>query len=234
MRSWRDEQSAFTLVELVIALGIFGIIMTVAYLSLTSLTESKQALDDTRDNRFVADAVLGRMTRELQLAFAGLPLMPPQDNLSTPNSSKVCLIGEQGSLSNGEAGDRIEFLAMEGGQYLPDGGSHSGVVQISYRVELDPERPAGGQDSYLLIRQETPYIRPFDKAYEKTMVFPVVKNIVAMRFRYLLPNEDSWAEEWGKDTRINLPRLLEFTIKLRSPKGTIETFTTSVPFRSKP
>ncbi len=228
------KPTGFTLIELVIALGIFGIIMTVAYLSLSSITESKQVLDDTRDNRLVADAVLGRMTRELQLAFAGLPLMPAQDKLTTPYSAKICLVGETDTLSNGEPGDRINFLAMEGGQYLPDGGSHSGIVQISYRVERDPEQPLGSPDSYLLIRQETPYIRPFEKAYEKTMVFPVVKNILALRFRYLMPDEDTWSPTWGEESRVNLPRLVEFTIKLRSPKGTIETFTTSVPFRSKP
>ncbi len=44
------DSSGFTLIELVIALGIFGIVMSVAYLSLTSITEAKQTLDDTRES----------------------------------------------------------------------------------------------------------------------------------------------------------------------------------------
>lgn len=229
----KQRQSGFTLVELVIALGIFGIVMTVAYLSLTSITEAKQTLDDTRDVGQVADAVLSRMTRELQLAFAGLPLMPPPDNLGTPYSSKVNLIGEEDSLPNGMPGDRITFLAMEGGQYLPDGGAHSGVVQISYRAERDPDKPSN-EESYYLVRQETPYTRPFDKAYQKTMIFPVTRDLVSLQFRYLEKNGDAWTGTWGKDANVNLPRLVHFTLQIRSPRGSIETFSTSVPLRAKP
>lgn len=228
------DSSGFTLIELVIALGIFGIVMSVAYLSLTSITEAKQTLDDTRDVGQVADAVLSRMTRELQLAFAGLPLMPPPDNLSTPNSPKINLIGEEDNLPNGQPGDKITFLAMEGGQYLPDGGAHSGVVQISYRVERDPDRPSDAEASYYLVRQETPYTRPFDKAYQKTMVFPVTRDLVSLQFRYLEKDGAGWSSTWGKDTRINLPQLVHFTLQIRSPRGNIETFSTSVPLRSKP
>lgn len=230
----KRSSSGFTLIELVIALGIFGIVMSIAYFSLSSITQAKQVLDDTRDNRFVADAILSRMTRELQLAFAGLALMPPQDRLSQPYPAKVCLVGEEDTLRNGQPGDRINFLAMEGGQYLPDGGAHSGIVQISYRVEPDPDQPLSSDSTYYLVRQETPYIRPFEKAYEKTMVFPITRRLIGLEFRYLSRDEDEWSKTWGEDDRLNLPRLVQLTVKIRSPQGIIDSFTTSVPFRAKP
>lgn len=228
------RQDGFTLIELVIALGIFGVVMSIAYLSLTSITAAKKAIDETRDSGAVANAVLSRMTRELQLAFAGLPLMPPPDQLGQPFPAKINLIGEEDTLSNGLPGDRITFLAMEGGQYLPDGGSHSGIVQITYRVERDPDQPQSREATYYLIRQETPYIRPFEKAYEKTMIFPITKDLVALQFRYMNPEEENqWSSTWGKDARVNLPRIVHFTLQIRSPQGTIETYSTSVPLRSK-
>jgi hypothetical protein len=122
---------------------------------------------------------------------------------------------------------------MEGGQYLPDGGAHSGIVQISYRVEKDPDQQNGPNSTYYLIRQETPYIRPFDKAYQKTMIFPITRDLVSLEFRYLDKEDGGWSNDWGKDTRINLPRLIHFSLQLRSPRGTIETFATTVPMRSK-
>lgn len=228
------RNSGFTLIELVIALGIFGVIMSVTYFSLSGITQAKQTLDDTRDIGLVADAVLSRMTRELQLAFAGLALMPPREDLNQPYSAKICLIGDEDSLDNGQPGDKITFLAMEGGQYLPDGGTHSGVVQITYRVERDPDQPGGKDATYYLIRQETPYTRPFDKAYEKTMVFPVSRDVVGLQFRYLERDGDQWVNTWGKDTHVNLPRLVSFVLQLKSPRGTIQTFSTSVPLRAKP
>ena len=39
-------------------------------------------------------------------------------------------------------------MALEGGQYLPDGGTHSGVVQITYRVDKDPEARSGEEPRY--------------------------------------------------------------------------------------
>lgn len=230
----RVRSSGFTLIELVIALGIFGIVMTVAYLSLTSITEAKQTLDDTRDVGQVADAVLSRMTRELQLAFAGIPIMPPPDRLNAPNSAKVNLIGEEDTLPNGLPGDSVTFLAMEGGQYLPDGGAHSGVVQISYRVQEDPEQSGSNREAtYYLVRQETPYTRPFDKAYQKTMVFPITRDLVSLQFQYLDKDGQSWTGTWGKDNKLNLPQLVRFSLQIRTPRGAIETFTTTVPLRSK-
>jgi hypothetical protein len=174
------------------------------------------------------------MTRELQLAFAGIPLMPPQEDLKARLPTKICLVGEHEKLSDDRAKDKITFLAMEGGQYLPDGGAHSGVVQVTYRVEEDPDSTSSENRTYYLIRDEIPYTRPFEKAYERRMTFPITKNLISLKFRYLSRDDKGWSDEWGKDELANLPRLVYFELQLRSPKGRILSYGTTVPFRSKP
>lgn len=92
----KRDSAGFTLIEIVIAVSILAAIVGVAYGSLTSIMRSKKLLDEERDLRAVANSVLTRMTRELQLAYSGVPLMPPRNQLNKRYSSKVNLIGTSG------------------------------------------------------------------------------------------------------------------------------------------
>ena len=62
----RKHSSGFTLVELVIAISILSVILTVAYSSLSYIIRTKKLLDDRRDVSAVANAVLLRVSREIQ------------------------------------------------------------------------------------------------------------------------------------------------------------------------
>lgn len=225
-------QNGFTLIEMVISLAILGIMMTIGYSSLGSIMRAKEALDESRDTRAIADAVLKRLSREIQLAVNGLALIPDQDKLEQPNSSKVNLIGNSEQIDGVDA-DTLSFLALEGGQYLPDGGSHSGIVQITYRGAKDPERGNDPKAPLLLIREEIPYIRPFKRAYEKVMVFPITDALISLSFRYFDPESTDWVTSWGTEKRLGLPRMIKLELQLRSPRGHIETYTTVLPLRAK-
>lgn len=223
----------FTLIEIVIALGIFGLVMSVAYGALQGIINSKHVLDDSRDMRTMADAILGRLTREIQLAVADVPVIPDKDKLDQPNSAKLNLIGTHDTLSGDYQSDSLTFLALEGGQYLPDGGAHSGIVQISYRLAKNPEAGNQDQDGYLLIRDELPFMRPYKRAYDKIMTFPVASNVLSLSFAYLDAQSGELIKVWGSENKLGLPRLVRISITLRSPQGQVESFTTSVPLRAK-
>ena len=230
------KSAGFTLIEVVISLAIFGILMTLGYSTLSSILSAKTTLDDTRDLRAISDAVIGRLSRELQLAVAGVGVIPEPENLDKPNSSKVNLIGEQDEIGDNNGASSIQFLALEGGQYLPDGGTHAGIVQISYKVAKNPDFQPGGNlpETYLLIRQELPYLRPFKKAYEKAMNFPVVDNLRSLKFWYFEDETYSWVRTWGTEKHLGLPRMVKFELQLQSPKGQLETYSSTVPHRAKP
>ena len=225
-------QGGFTLIELVIAIGILGIIMGIAYASLSQIIRSKTALDDERDLSMVANAVINRLSRELQLVYYGdgrENLLPPRNNLKGPSPSSTTLLGEQRSLSNGEAGDSITFLASEAGQYLPDGGTHTGIVQITYRAEPNPEQSSDTDSVFFLIRDETPKTRPYDQAYKRTMTFPVTSRLVGLEFKYFNGDKEEWASSWGQNGESKLPLIIQFSFSLRSPAGKIRTYASAVP-----
>jgi len=223
-----NNVKAFTLIELVIALSIMGLIMGVAYSTLGSIMRGKQTLDDGRDMRLVSSSIIGRFSRELQMSTSGMPLLPPRDNLSDRYSSRTSLLADDVPLRDGFSADRLTFLALEAGQYQGDAGSHSGIVQITYFLEENDRAPRSDYQIFSLMREETPYMRPFEDAYEKTMVFPIASNVISLRFRFYDSENEQWVENWGTEGRVNIPSVIEYSITLLSPAGNVETLTSSV------
>jgi len=229
----QNSSAAFTLIEIVIAISILAIIMSITYTALIQIVRSKNILDDRRDINAISYTVLNRMVREFQLAYSGIGLLPPSNKKDSPQlASNINLIGEEKTLSNGKRGDNIQFLALEGGQYLPDGGSHSGLVQLTYRVEENPDSKSSENPIYLLVREETPVIRPNDKAFSKTMIFPVIDRLVSLEYRYFDSENQTWLESWEQDKNFGLPSQVELRLQVLSPKEEIHTFVTNVPLRS--
>lgn len=228
-RSYLTEVG-FTLIEVVMAITVSIVVTSVIYTSLSQVMSLKVLLDDERELGMVSNSVLDRLTRELQLITADSgKLLPPKNNLSQTYSDNVDLIGESASLPNGESGDSITFIAKDGGQYVHDGITHTGAIQITYRVAEDPENSAGKEDaSYYLIRDETPLTRKYDTAYDKTMTFPVTSRLVSLRFRYFDADEEVWSDKWD-EKKYKLPRLIQFKLKLRAPSGRIKSFATTIP-----
>ncbi len=223
----------FTIIEVVLAISILAIIMSVTYSVLNQIIRTKQMLDDSREVKAIVNSILIRMTREIQLARAGFPLLPGRDKLDQPNKPSVNLIGESVELPNGLPGDSVTFLAAQGGQYLPDGTSHSGDVQITYRVEEDPEQKGDRDRTYYLIREELPYIRSAEKAYRQAMIFPVTNKLVSLSFRFFDPRSSKWVSSWGTSAgSMKLPKLVEFEVRVKSSNGTVEAFKTAVALRS--
>lgn len=229
-----QPQLGFTLIEIIMAIAILSVILSITYSGLTQILRSKTLLDDRRENSAMAHAVLDRMTREFQLAYSGQGLLPKRDDENQQRMpSDFNMIGEQKELSNGKRGDTIVFMALEAGQYLPDGGTHSGLVQLTYRVEENPEQQDPSlPKTYLLIREETPVISPIDKAFSKTMIFPVTENLVSVEYRYYDGEEDRFIDSWNPEQNRKLPSQLEFKMELLSPKGEPTTLITTVPLRN--
>lgn len=229
----RRDHGGFTLLEIILAFAILSVMIGTAFASLSQIIKAKRALDDIRDVRAIAAAVLTRMTREMQLAASDIALLPPRDDLSQRYSARNNLLGESETRGDSRRSDKIRFMAMEGGQYLPDGSNHSGVVQLSYRLEPNPDLAEPNEAPFLLIREEVPNIRPFEKAFEKSMIFPISKNVWSMSFRYYNSENSEWVETWGDGNKIHLPSLIQFSIELVSPSGKRTRYTTTVPLRSE-
>ena len=227
------RQSGFTLIEIVVAFSILVMVFGLSYSALSGIISSKQLLDDGREAQVLADAVLSRMTRELQLADPQTVLLPEKGDLNNRYESNVNLVGVSGNIGNNAPADSIAFMARGAGQHILGNQVFSGEVKLTYRLEEDPEQDRSQVRTYVLVREETPNIRPLEKAFERTMIFPVCDRVVGLSLRYYDSENDEWHTEWGKAEQLGLPALVEITLGIRSNDGNLFTYSTAVPVISR-
>ncbi len=221
--------SGFTLIEVVIAIAILAVMMTINYRILRGIVEAKKQIDDRREGMYIANSILTRMSKEIQLAVKR-PLLPSQNAAAgvggQPSQQRVFL--GTSSLD----GASITFMARDAGQYVPDGGTHSGVIQLRYSAQRDPEQT----DSSLLamVREEVPSIKPIARAYKNALRFPISNNLKSLNFRYYDGQEKQWAATWDDQRANKLPTIVEYTIELQTPGGIIQNYTGAVKLHSSP
>ena len=230
-----SSEAAFTLMEVVMALTITAFIVSSMYTFINNLHRTKNLLDEEREIGIVATTIIDRLTRELQLATAKERLLPPRNNTSKKYDDFVDLIGEHNNGPRNYSHDTITFMANGGGQYVLNGYSNSGVVQLSYRMVEDPDTKRQSQDEkiYHLVREETPFSQNIDpdKIYNRSMTFPITALIVSLRFHYFNAENGSWQDDW--DSKQNqLPKLIRFSFKLKSSAGNVYSYSTIVPILS--
>lgn len=235
------KNKGFTLVEVVIAIAITAMVMGTAYGAISQILTTKRFLDDRRDVSLTAYAIIQRITREFQLTVGDIPLVFENDKeVDQQSANSLFFLAKSDGSATGGFQDSITFIAQEGGQYLPDGGTHSGLVQISYRLAKDPENKFNDGD-FLLIRDEIPYFampnsndtkdweKAKKKAFDQRMVFPVTDNVVSFHLSYFDFEGDKWLNEWDTGKRGTVPALIRFSVTLRSPLGNTEDYSTIVP-----
>jgi prepilin-type N-terminal cleavage/methylation domain-containing protein len=240
----RTGAAGFTLLEVTIAIGILAVMLTLNYRILKGVISAKQVIDDRRDGIYIANSVLTRMVRELQLTVKR-PILPPCESASTQNQApspadppNPADPSQQGALKpvllaeSGLDGGSITFLAKEAGQFVPDGGTHAGIVQITYRVAKDPNQSSSSNGGLVLVREEIPNTKPLAKACKSVLRFPITNNLVSLRFQFYDGRKKTWSESWSGPQSSMLPEIIQFTISLRSPAGAIQSYTTSVHISS--
>ena len=230
--------------EVIIAIGILAVMMTINYRILKGITQAKKLIEDRREGMYIANSVITRLTREIQLAVKE-PIMPKcstvsasnprgalddqasEDRTGTGSGATPYLIG-----TTGIGGTSLTFIAKEAGQYVPDGGTHSGLVQITYRVDQDPEQKGLEDASLALVREEIPKIRPITKACSSILVFPITTKLVTLQFRYFDNRQRTWVDSWDSQRAGRLPEMIQFTIALRSPAGAVQSYSAAVRINS--
>lgn len=221
----RGSQSGFTLIEVAIAVGILAAMAVINYNTIMSFVESKLEIDDQRQSVFVANSVLGRLTRELLLATKDRKLPPPPSNPAGQPQQAVLLGGPS---AVGDDGPGIMFSATDAGQHVHNGTTHSGIVTITYRVAPDPDKKGDKDAPLMLVREEILNRPPFDVAYKNAIRFPITSQLVNLEFKFYDQANSQWLPDWTGQQAANLPDIVQFTLSLKSGKGRVTTYTSAV------
>lgn len=198
-----------------------------AYRALNQIAQTKIFLDDEREIIHVANSLLARLTRELQMALQ-------TNKIVDPDHSNFFFRGQDETISGGNAGDKVIFVANEAGQYVPDAELNSGLVMLSYRVARNPDKTLSqdsqSQETFLLIRDEIPNVIPFDQALEQRVTFPITSRLLSLNFAYFDYVDKQWVNVWEESERI--PAMISIKLQLMTQRGRIMTFSTAVPIKA--
>lgn len=223
--------SGFTLVEVILAIAILAVMVTLNYQILRGIIKAKELIEDRRDAMYIANSLLTRLSRELQLAV-NLPQHPlfecPDGPFAGPPPAQPpgpvrFLVGK-----SEESEAFIQFMAKGAGQQTADGSGQTGVVMLKYTMEQDPERRSERDAPLVLVRSETPSSGQLLRDCPKEIRFPVTTQLVAFSLRFYDGRNKSWSNEWDNRRATPLPHIIEFTVRLQSPKGNFVTHTSAV------
>ncbi len=141
--------SGFTLVEILLAMFIFAIVMSIIF---TSYTATFRIIDETENQADVyrmARVTLERMYEDLESVYAAKPSEPPE---SEEESNQVVeFVGEEAEI-NGRRAHSLRFTSRAH-VVFSEQDQPSGTAEISYYIEEND-----AEDNFVLYRKDTPRV----------------------------------------------------------------------------
>lgn len=196
--SARRSLRGFTLVELLIAVGVLAMISTLIYSAFANMRNSKEGIGRLNDRIHEGRSAIQRMTRELQSAYLSrhVPLNP---NLQVVLTG---FVGDQGTPA-----DVVHFNSFSNRRF--DRDSHeSDQCEISY-FAAESRQERGVWD--LLRRVDTSPDLEFD---EGGRIDVMATDIDLLELEYLDPMTGLWTETWDTRQTTGQPNRLPLQVRI--------------------
>lgn len=228
-------EEAFTLLEIILALSLLVVMISVLYGAFTGITRSTGSMQSTRSIYRSAAFFFNRLNIELTakskeaLWQKHAPLPESIATTPYPSTARVVLRGKSKKIF-GKQADSLRFVSINGAQEFFGGVSNVGTVEIEYRLEEDPVQKKHGSTRdkvrrLVLVREEMPAgMADHELAKKRRIIFPVANNVVSLSFQYL--RDGKWREEW-KDAGLGFPEAIQVSIELVGEDDRIEKFRTA-------
>ena len=187
------SRSAFTLVEIMVAIGILSMVLAAIYSSWTSiLRASKVGLDAA------ASAQRARITIRVL-----------EDSLASAQSFAVNLPYYYFDAQNGDS-PVLSFVARLSKSF-PRSGKFGDldVRRVTFSVEAAPD------GSRQLVLRQNPLVMEMDRD-EKEHPIVLAKNLKGLEMQFWDTNKNppDWVDEWGEKKTNQLPKMVMVTLKL--------------------
>ena len=207
----RSARTGFTLLEVLLAVGILGILVTVLYgtlsAGLNSWRRGSEATEAFQRQRIVMDA----LTELTQSAI-----------FFTPSASLYAFVAGK----NPNLGDSISFVTASDAYLPPSEVVSAGMRRVTISLEQDEYRR-----TYLAIVNE-PALRPNDdKSLAPLQAHVISMDVSGFSLRYRDPRDGSWSEKWEEDQLP--PSAVEYTVAFGERGGqyppVVATRTVDIP-----
>lgn len=212
MRARGFQARGFTLMELMISIGILAIIAGLAYSSFQPIWQAKEEVEIQSNRYHAIRLAMQRMTRDISMAF-----ITDRYDMNEYRQRPTHFVGKH--MGNR---DTLRFTALSHERLFLDVRESDQAV-IEYRVDNDPEE----RGSYALIRRVKTVIddRP-ENGGNETVLVPDVTGLI---FEYWDVRKEDWVTDWDTDDRAyedQLPQRVRITLVAKGDDGNERRYTT--------
>lgn len=211
----RASARGLTLLEIMVAVGILGLVAMLVYGTLDAMSRSRRSMDYAAERHHQGRSALTRMAREIQTAFVSLhrPLDTAQP------FQRTAFLGSDHSTF-----DRLDFTSFS--HQRIDANTHaSDQNELSYFASRDPQ--TGATD---LARRES---RLIDQTPDRGGVVQVMaQDIASFDVSFLDPLSHEWKRDWDtmqEGTAERLPSQVRIELVLNRKHGEPLRFVTKIP-----
>jgi general secretion pathway protein J len=188
--------NGFTLLEVMLAMAILTVIMTVIYASFSSAGRNVEQAETSRDRTDLARTLIAKMSDDIANAYYN------------PAMKEAIFYGKKSTTVDNEPRfDGIALTALTNWR-KPD-SKETDLWEVGYRFETAPE----GQGQVLVRREK----RDLDKdrtPLEGGTDMIITDRIKELRLRYYDGTTSTWKEEWDTRTQGRLPKAVEIRLVL--------------------
>lgn len=193
-------RSGFTLMEVLIAIAILGIVMAIVYGSFVQTKRvigmTEVAVDELRGVR----TAFKRITLDLSMAFI------------VQNSENTIFIGTD-DYYGGYSNDSVDFTSFANRMRNKD-ARESDQMEAGYYIE----RSYDG-DSVLMKREKR---RIDSNPTYGGKIYEISEEVLGLNFRYL--EQGAWLDSWDSRVSKRLPEAVEITITIKDLNGTERSY----------
>lgn len=204
--------SGFTLMELMISIGILALIAGLAYGSFQPIWLAKREVEEQSARYHAIRLAMNRMARDVSMAFLS-------DRYDHKNHRErlTQFVGKH--MGNK---DSLRFAAFSHERLTTDARESDQAV-VEYRIDRDPEE----KGAEALIRRVKTVLdgEPEDGGTETALV----SDVSGLKFEYWDPRKDEWATDWDTSDRAygdQLPQRVRITLTAKGDDGKERKYTT--------
>lgn len=202
----------FTLMELMISIGILAIIAGLVYGSFSPIWQAREEVEIQADRYHAIRLAMERMRKDISMAF-----LSNRYDFKNYRERPTHFVGEH-------AGNRdtLRFTTLSHGRLYVDARESDQAV-VEYRVDNDPL----DRSSQALIRRVKPVIDDDPERGGAEMV--LVSGVTGLNFEYWDVEKEEWVTEWDTTDQAwanRLPYRVKITLTAEGDDGKPRTYVT--------
>jgi general secretion pathway protein J len=201
----------FTLIEVLLAMAILVVIMSVVYGSFSTAGRNVEQAEAARDETDLARTLLSKLTDDLTNAYFN-PTMTATSPATNKSVNLTILYGKKIEVGEGDEKTRQDSLDLTTltNWRRPD-SRETELLEVGYYFK---EKPDGS--GYTFFRREKREIGPDAPPLEGGAEYEISDRVEGLQFRYY--NGTAWRDDWDTRTLGGLPKAVELALTLDTGK----------------